>query len=183
MRTAIFAILLVAHFLTGCNNRSKDKRWNIDEKDQKWYDNTKAAILRQSDVKTDSVISIFKGDSSHKYCYYYSQGHISLKKGYNKNKLRLEVHYSTDGLFELRREICDTGNYVFEGITYMADFYGLSTWWYCDGRIQRQGVRFKNDDVGNWKVWDEEHKLYIHYSFPYKPYAVDSFPLINVSGR
>ena len=185
MRTAIFTILVITvHFLTGCNNKSnKDQKWDIDNKDQKWYDDTKAAILTQSDVKTDSTKSVFNSDSSYVYCYYYVNGRVFLKKGYSKRILRLEVHYSTDGRFELRREICENGNYSFEGITYMSDFYGLSTWWSCNGRIHRQGIRFRNDDVGNWKVWDEEHNLYIHYSFPYKPYAIDSFPPINVSRR
>jgi hypothetical protein len=45
-----------------------------------------------------------------------------LLKGYNKDVLRLEIRYSNNGDFELRREICENGNYAFEGIVYKSNF-------------------------------------------------------------
>ena len=124
----------------------------------KWYEDAKAEILKQSELKPDSTIITFDEDSTFKKVHLFSSGHEFLLKGYNKGFLRLETRYSKDGNFELRREICNNGNYAFEGIVYKSNFYGLSTWFYCDGKIDHQGVRYNNQKIGIWKKFNETGK-------------------------
>jgi hypothetical protein len=111
--------------------------------------------LKQSDLKADSTISTFNEDSTFRREHYYSGGQEFLLKGYNKGVLRLETHYSKDKKFELRREICEDGNWSFEGIAYKEHFYGLSTWKNCKGQLDHQGIRYNDQKIGVWKTWDE----------------------------
>ena len=145
-------LLTVELFLTRC--ASNHGRTSSD----KWYEDTKAEILKQSDLKPDSTALMYNEDSTFTKEHYFSAGHEFHLKGYNKGILRLEIHYSKDRNFELRREICDNGNFGFEGIVYKDHFYGLSTWRYCDGQIHHQGIRHNGKKVGVWKKFDESGK-------------------------
>lgn len=147
-----FALLTVGLFLTRC--ATNDGKTSSD----KWYEDTKAEILRQADLNPDSTSLTYNEDSTFKKEHYFSGGHEYLLKGYDKEILRLETHYSKDGNFELRREICDNGNFGFEGIVYKGHFYGLSTWRYCNGQIEHQGVRHNDKKIGIWKKFDETGK-------------------------
>jgi antitoxin component YwqK of YwqJK toxin-antitoxin module len=51
--------------------------------------------------------------------------------------------------------VCDNGVYGFEGIFYKDVAYGQSTWQYCNGKIQEQGIRFNGKEIGQWKKWNE----------------------------
>lgn len=148
----ILTLMVVALFLTRC--ASNDSMSSTE----KWYENTKATILKQSDLKPDSTTLTFNEDSTFKKEHSFSGGHEFLLKGYNKGILRLETHYSKDGNFELRREVCDNGNFGFEGIVYKSNFYGLSTWRYCEGQLENQGVRYNDQKIGIWKNFDKTGK-------------------------
>jgi antitoxin component YwqK of YwqJK toxin-antitoxin module len=145
-------LLTIGLFLTRC--ASNDGKTSSD----KWYEDTKAEILKQADLKPDSTTLTFYDDSTFKKEHYFSGGHEYLLKGYYKGILSLETYYSNDGNFELRREVCDNGNLGFEGIVYKDHFYGLSTWRYCDGQIDHQGVRHNDKKIGVWKKFDEAGK-------------------------
>jgi antitoxin component YwqK of YwqJK toxin-antitoxin module len=149
----ILTLLTLGFSLTRCvNNDTKTAA-------HKWYEDTKAEILKQSNLTPDSTTLILNEDSSFKKEHYFSAGHEFLLKGYNKDVLRLEIRYSNNGDFELRREICENGNYAFEGIVYKSNFYGLSTWRYCDKSIDHQGIRYNGQKIGIWKKFDEKGKL------------------------
>lgn len=121
-----------------------------------WYEFTKAEILKQADLSPDSIISSYNEDRSFKKEHYFSGGHEYLIRGYDKGILCIETHFSKEGSFELRRELCDNGNLTFEGIAYKKHFYGLSTWRYCDGQLMQQGVRYDDKKVGVWKTFDQK---------------------------
>lgn len=148
-KLTILLFLTIGLLMTRCTNKA-----------DKWYEDTKAEILKQSAVKTDSITyTYFRGDSSFKEEHYYFKGHEFLLNGYRNGVFRLEIHYSKDGKFELRREIHNNGSFAFEGIVYQSEFYGLSTWRYPDGKINRQGIRYKSEPVGVWKSFDEKGNL------------------------
>jgi antitoxin component YwqK of YwqJK toxin-antitoxin module len=150
--TITLALLTVGLFLTRC--ASNDSKTSAD----KWFEDTKAEILKQSDLKPDSITLTFNEDSTFKKEHSFSAGREFLLKGYNKGILRLETHYSKDGNFELRREVCDNGNFGFEGIVYKSHFYGLSTWRHCNGQLDEQGVRHNDQKIGVWRKFDETGK-------------------------
>lgn len=168
----ILTLLILGLSLTRCANSN---RITVSDK---WYKNTKAEILKQSNLKPDSITLTFNEDSSYKKEHYFSVGHEFLLKGYNNDILRLEIHYSNNGDFELRREICENGNYAFEGIVYKSSFYGLSTWYYCDKSIDHQGIRYNSQKIGVWKKFDEKGKL--TEEIDYKNFEkLDSMPAIT----
>lgn len=144
----------------------------------KWYEETKAEILKQADLIPDSINLTYNEDRTFKEEHYFSGGHEYLFKGYNNEILRIEAHYSIDGNFELRREICENGNWGFEGIVYKGNFYGLSTWRYCNGQIDHQGVRHNDLKIGIWKKFDETGKQ-IEESDYKNIEQLDSMPIIK----
>ena len=146
-------ILAVGLILSSCFN---DETKTLSDK---WYEDTKAQILMQSDQKADSIEITFNKDSSFRYEHYYFGNQNFMLKGYSRDILRLETRFSKNKNFELRREICDNGNSGFEGIVYKKNFYGLSTWRDCSGKIAEQGVRYNDQKIGVWKTWDETGKL------------------------
>jgi len=101
----ILTILITGLTLTCCSSPSN-----------KWYEETKAEILRQSNIKADSIISTFNEDSTYRQEHYYFAGQEFLLKGYNNRILRIETYTTKGKNFELRREICDHGELGFEGI-------------------------------------------------------------------
>jgi antitoxin component YwqK of YwqJK toxin-antitoxin module len=132
---------------------------NLKTSPNKWYEETKAEILKQSEYKPDSTTFTFNHDSSYRRAHFFFHGQEFLMKGYNKGHLRLEIHYSKDRNFELRREWHDNGIWGFEGIVYKKDFYGLSTWRHSNGQIEEQGIRCRNEKIGIWKTWSKEGKI------------------------
>ena len=145
MRPRSILYILIIALLTHCTNHDRKEQSN------KWYLETKTEILKQSNLNADSTSQTFNEDKSYLTEDYYSFGHKFLTKGYNNTIPRLEIHYSKDGNFELRRELCDNGNLGFEGITYKEHFYGLSTWRRCNGTLDQKGVRFNDQKIGIWK--------------------------------
>jgi antitoxin component YwqK of YwqJK toxin-antitoxin module len=150
-QTIVLLLLSIGLLFTCCS----DKAINAD----KWYEDTKAEILKQSALKADSIVYTYNGDSTFKNEYHYSAGHVFFLNGYRNGVFRLEIHYSKDGKFELRREIHNSGSFGFEGIVYQSNFYGLSTWRYPDGKIHEQGIRYKGESIGVWKKYDKTGKL------------------------
>jgi hypothetical protein len=156
-RTIIIAAAFLTLFLSSCSD-SRVKRAN------EWYEGTKAEILKQSDLIADSTRYELNKDNSFRREYKYCKGHLFLVLGYSIDsisfKKRLEIHFSKDGDFELRREICANGTYLFEGVFYKDHAYGLSTWRHCNtGQLDDQGIRFKGQTIDIWKWWDENGKL------------------------
>lgn len=140
----------------------------------KWYEETKAEILKQADLEPDSVVT-FKNTIAKRETLMngriivpettlvvekaYIDGRVFHKRVLKEEKLRAEVFYSTNGAFELRSEFYENGNYLFEGIACNGHFYGPSTWKYANGKIKKQGVRFNDQQIGMWKNLDETGEL------------------------
>lgn len=59
----------------------------------------------------------------------------------------------------ITEEICPNGTISFKGNLINGNFYGLSTWWHCNGKKESEGIRVKGVEVGKWKYWDENGKL------------------------
>lgn len=167
-------LILLGTGLFFCQNSCK----NATAGSKKWYENTKSEILKQSNLQSDSVVSTFNEDNSYKYEQYYFEGKKFLRKGFNNEVLRLEIHYSKDQNFELRREICDNGNYLFEGIFYKNNAYGLSIWRHCNNQLQQQGLRYNGQEIGVWKKWDIEGKLVEEIDFKHLSQS-DDMPVIK----
>ncbi len=126
------------------------------QKAQKWYDETKAKILAQGASQPDSVVTKFNRDSSYKEEHFFFHGNIYWLKGYEKGKLSLESHYTRDGNWRFTHEWCGDGRFDFEGVMYQDNGYGLSTWRYCNGKIEEVGVRYNNEEIGTWKYYNED---------------------------
>ncbi len=124
-----------------------------------WYNETKAAIFKQSDQQADSTITLYNADSSYQTVCPYAKGHLLLKRGFNHGLLRMEVYYSQDSKFELRREVCENGKVGFDGIFYEDKPYGVSTWNYCNGKTQEEGIRISDQKIGVWRKWDANGML------------------------
>jgi hypothetical protein len=145
-----------------------------------WYLRTKLIILQDASRNFDSTnlnINPFSPDMR----YYLLKGKAvrSFLKG-SKGGFTV-VFYSKDCNFELRREVADNGSVLFEGITYKKHFYGLSTWWYVDGELKRQGVRWNDKKVGLWKTWPLDQKNSIVYLFRAgKENMIDSLQRLKV---
>ena len=148
--------LSLAIILFSCENRQSMS------KNKKWYDDTKAEILNQSNLNADSIVLNKDQDSIWIVNSFYSNGQEFKRRAFKKEWLRGGTYYyfSKDNNFELRQEICDNNTILFEGIVYKGHFYGLSTWWsYCDKKLlSEQGVRFKDEKISVWKKWDESGK-------------------------
>lgn len=165
VHTALLAVALL--FINCANSPAPDPA-------NKWFEETKAEILKQADHKPDSVVtvknntakretltdgSIFVPETALVFQNSYFNGKLFYRRTKKYGKLIGETHYSTDGNFELRREIFENGNSLFEGFTYKDHFYGLSTWNHSNGRPAKQGVRYNNHRIGIWKKWDDTGKL------------------------
>ncbi len=128
--------------------------------DQKaWFEKTRAAILRQSKMNADSVGQQTSDDLVRRTELSYREGHLFLKKVYRQNILVQVAFFDQSGEFELRRELCPNGKSRFEGIYVKGEAYGICTWYFCSGKIEKQGVRFRNKDIGIWKFYDEGGRL------------------------
>lgn len=140
----------------------------------KWYEETKAEILKQADHKPDSVVtvknnaakretltdgSIIVPETTLVFENAYSGGRLFHRRTIKHGKLRGETHFSADGSFELSKEIFENGNLLFEGIAYNGHSYGLSTWNHPNGKLAKQGLRFNDQRIGTWKKWDVTGKL------------------------
>jgi antitoxin component YwqK of YwqJK toxin-antitoxin module len=128
--------------------------------DQKaWFEKTKATILRQSKMNADSVGQQLSDDLVRRTEMSYREGHLYLKKIYRQNILVQVAYFDQSGEFELRRELCPNGKSRFEGIYVRAEAYGICTWYFCSGKIEKQGVRYRGKDVGIWKFYDENGRV------------------------
>ncbi len=123
---------------------------------EKWYQRTKDFILTESNLPTDSTsIENYANGKTHKVIAF-NNGHPTIEKWFRESGEQIsETHYSCDGEFELRREICVDGQIAFEGIFYKKSAYGLSTWWGCGKIKEQEGIRFNEKKIGIWKSWDE----------------------------
>ncbi|MBV8253145.1 MAG: hypothetical protein JO154_11105 [Chitinophaga sp.] len=172
MKNSLPVIAMVSVILFSCSQPQTRVAHEL------WYKQTKEAILHQSALEPDSVWYTFNQDSSYKTIWQYHEHHLITKRGFNKSIFRYESNFSKNGLFELRREMCDNGKIGFEGIFYKTKAYGLSTWYDCQDHPVSQGVRFNGEKIGNWKSWkspkeaptEEEHGNQL---------PLDSFPVLK----
>lgn len=161
VHTALLAVALL--FINCANSPAPDPA-------NKWFEETKAEILKQADHKPDSVVTVKNNtakretltdgsiripDTTLIFENAYFNGRVFHKQVLKQDKLRAEIFYSNDGAFELWKEFYENGIYLFEGIAYNKHFYGPSTWKYENGKIKKQGVRFKDQKIGIWKDLDE----------------------------
>jgi len=145
-------ILLLMYLLTAC----------IDQHDNyTWYELTKQNILADSDISYDSTVTGKYNQIDLDQVVYFANDKKTRLVAYQKDSLNaLDFRFSKDGSFELRREYCKgSAKLLFEGIMYKESFFGLSTWWHCNGKLSHRGIRFRNKKVGIWKYWDEEENL------------------------
>ena len=138
----VFIFLLIGLF--SCTQK---KRFNPDE----WYLKTRLAILKDASRRPDSSATNINIYDPNRVYYLLKRKAIRsyLKGSKDGNAV---TFYSKDGLFELRREIAKNDTILFEGITYKKHFYGLSTWWYRNGEIRKQGIRWNDKEIGLWKT-------------------------------
>lgn len=128
--------------------------------DQKaWFEKTKAVILRQSKMNADSVGQQLSDDLVRRTELSYREGHLYLKKIYRQNILVQVAYFDQSGEFELRRELCPNGKSRFEGIFVKGEAFGICTWFFCTGKTEKQGVRYRGKDVGIWKFYDENGRV------------------------
>ncbi|HQQ82671.1 MAG TPA: hypothetical protein PK059_05735 [Cyclobacteriaceae bacterium] len=128
--------------------------------DQKaWFEKTKATILRQSKMNADSVGQQLSDDLVRRTEMSYREGHLYLKKIYRQNILVQVAYFDQSGEFELRRELCPNGKFRFEGIFVKGEAFGICTWFFCTGKTEKQGVRYRGKDVGIWKFYDENGRV------------------------
>lgn len=128
--------------------------------DQKaWFEKTKATILRQSKMNADSVGQQLSDDLVRRTEMSYREGHLYLKKTYRQNILVQVAYFDQSGEFELRRELCPNGKFRFEGIFVKGEAFGICTWFFCTGKTEKQGVRYRGKDVGIWKFYDENGRV------------------------
>ncbi|MFB6456870.1 hypothetical protein ACE38W_16480 [Chitinophaga sp. Hz27] len=144
---------------------------------QQWYEHTKNTILEQAATPPDSITYSFNEDSTHKVVMLYHDKHLLATRGFDHDILRYEIFFSKDGNFEFRRERCENGNPAFEGLFYKNEGYGLTTW-FAEKRLKEQGVRFKSQRVGIWKLWTKENKEAEEKDYGGDA-AIESFPAIK----
>ena len=168
----LFCIVLFSH----CSENNKRL---IAAKE--WYSTTKTEILRQSaQHPTDSILRVFNKDKTFRRDHFFHCGREFATKGYDGNGsvLRLEVYFSNDRRFELRRELCVSGQCRFEGIFYKDKAYGPAQDYFCNGQMSCQDIRFRGEQIGLWQTWDEEGRL--TEQIDYKQLEkIDSLPVIE----
>ncbi len=143
-----------------------------------WYNETKATLFKQSDAKADSTMTQYNADSTVQTVSPYANGHMLLKRVFIHRRLRTEVYYSLDSRFELRREVCENGQASFEGIFVDEKPYGLSSWYYCDGKKREEGMYCNQEKIGVWRKWDPAGKLTEEVDHQHLD-KVDDFPKIK----
>ena len=158
------ALLAVALLFINCANSPAPDPAN------KWFEETKTEILKQADHKPDSVVTVKNNNAKREtltngniiipdttliFENAYFNGRLFHKQVVKEGKLRAEIFYSNDGAFELRKEFYGNGVSLFEGIAYNSHFYGPFTWHYENGKIKKQGIRFRDQKIGMWRDLDE----------------------------
>lgn len=120
-----------------------------------WYRETKAQILTESNLPTDSTaIEKYENGKTHKLKSFH-QGHPTVEKWYRENGDQVvQTSFSRSGQLELRMELCSDGKPGFEGIFFKDHGYGPSTWWRCGKSKEEEGVRYNDKNIGIWKNWD-----------------------------
>jgi len=144
------AILCIA-FISGCKRRSG------------WYEEARTRLAAVASEGTDSTVQRPSADSTRTTECFFSGGHRTISRDYYRDSRWIgETVYSRDGRFELRREICPTGQTTFEGIFYGGHYYGLSSSWACGDtlRLDQEGVRYRDQKVGTWKIWNDSAKTW-----------------------
>ncbi|PBQ34210.1 hypothetical protein CNR22_21365 [Sphingobacteriaceae bacterium] len=131
----------------------------IKQSADSWYEETKAEILKQAALKSDSIGFLFNSDSSKKKEMHFFKGHMFLAKFYKKGAPTSESYFSKDGNFELRRLFCENAIVSFEGIAYKTSLFGPFTEYYCSGKIKLQGFRFQSEGIATWKTFNESGVL------------------------
>ncbi|HEY4063627.1 MAG TPA: hypothetical protein VGM30_17085 [Puia sp.] len=146
--------ILIILFLYSCTQKPK----HLDPSG--WYERTKALILSQSNLPTDSTSTEKYEDGRNHKIKAFNNGHPTVEKWYRETGEQVvQKNYSRNGQFELREEICKDGKPGFEGIFYKGEAYGLSTWWRCGKSKEEEGIRYKDEKIGVWKNWDDNGKV------------------------
>lgn len=149
MTNYIFGLLLLTSSCGQLNNSHETDNW---------YEDTKQLIVENAESKPDSSM-IFFGNQKFSVISYKNGLHIKQNNYCKNTTLCGETLFGKDTTLELRREIYPNGQYAFEGIYYNGYFFGLSTWWYDNGQIRKQGFRFKNSKIGTWREFDKDGKV------------------------
>ena len=144
--------LLAAGIFSCKNNESQSREHGIKTGEDPWTVKMKAKILADFSLGTDSTLTKELPDGIFYELKKYRQGHLVLQQIKSKqgDLTVTEVIYAGNGHFEIRREYCKNGQMAFEGIVSNDDFYGQSTWWECDGRVYRQGMKYRSKLFGKW---------------------------------
>ncbi len=124
-----------------------------------WFARKKQQILDQLVSAPDSTATAPVEDPQFEELKEFSQGFMRRRLIRHKDGRPLyEYVYSPDG-FELRRMYCGNGQLAFEGIARNGEFYGLSTWWHCNGTLDHYGLRFADKKFGRWPYFREDGSL------------------------
>lgn len=120
----------------------------------RWYEQTKAALLQVAELPIDSTRVVWAPDSQRHLIEYFSEGIVLWTEHYQQGKLAAQTLHSRNGQFELRREGCEDRRIAFEGLVFEDAHYGLARWWYCNGMLSEQGMRFRDVKVGRWEYYN-----------------------------
>lgn len=195
-RSLILIVLAVVFFITPSSTLLKIQHWdepelarlkalhyenpdNIEYENQyaiykeihnlldEWTVKTKAEIVLQSDLTADNIIKEPGENNRIKERHFY-KGHTFLNRIYKDGILNVEVHFSKDGAFELRKELWDNGIVAFEGIFYKGDAYGFSVWRFRNGDLNQIGTLFNNERISIWKEWGKDGQLVSEHNYENK---------------
>ncbi len=159
MLTEILFLLriLVIFLLFSCNNASPPPLPPaIKYPPNKWYDSTKAEILRQANKAIDST-AIVKEEENYRQVEMFSKGNLVKLEAIRDGRIIYDVHYANNGDFELRCErLCDNGGASFEGIVYKNEFYGYTLNFYCSGQVKETYFRYKSKTHGTLTKYNED---------------------------
>lgn len=121
-----------------------------------WFSKKKQRLLDQLRTAPDSTNVAPVEDPQFEEVKEFSQGFMRRRLIRHKDGRPLyEYIYSPDG-FELRRMFCGNGQLAFEGLALRGEFYGLSTWWHCNGSLDHYGIRYADKKVGRWPYFRED---------------------------
>ncbi len=113
-------------------------------------------IWKDYELGTDSSAVSPVDDPNFEEYREYRQGVLKRKLIRSKDGRPLyEYLYGPNG-WELRKIYCGNGQENFVGVAKDGEFYGLSQWWYCDGKPEHAGYRYKGKKFGTWTYYKED---------------------------
>jgi hypothetical protein len=150
---SIFFITTISLFISACNPKT-----------DVWFNDIKTAIEKRAATKPDSIAVTYNEDSTSRFEHYFSGGNEYKVNKFSQDLfiesdtfyLVMKSLYNSDKTFELRKGWFIDHTLQFEGVLYKGLYYGPFTLYYPNGKVNIQGVRYKDEDIGIWGKWDDD---------------------------